>query len=229
MQTRQTPAAGGHGTVLLKWIGYLLVIGGGAALGWCAAILTDAYLAQRLARQQLESMPRATIVSLAPAPAMRRMVKTGTPLGELSIPRLGVSAAVLQGSDEGTLRVGLGHIETTSLPGESGNVAIAGHRDSFFRPLRNVQIGDDILLDTPSGRVHYRVSSFRVVDPSEVSVIHPTSEAVLTLVTCFPFYFVGSAPDRFIVRANVVEDQPLSPVQPPGSAVQGAGNPLPTQ
>jgi sortase A len=219
MQNRQSPSAGGHRAVL-RWIAYLFVIGGGAALGWCAAILADAYIAQRQARQQLESMPRVTIVSLALAPATRRVVKTGTPLGELSIPRLGVSAAVLQGSDEGTLRVALGHIESTSLPGESGNVAIAGHRDSFFRPLRHVQIGDDILLDTPTARVHYRVSSFRVVNPSEVSVIDPTSDAVLTLVTCFPFYFVGSAPDRFIVRANVVEERQPPPVEVPAQTDQ---------
>lgn len=208
--TRRAPA------VLLKWIAYLLVIAGGAALGWCAAVMADAYLAQRLARERLEPMFPATIAS--PAPPTRRVVKTGTPLAELSIPRIGLSAAVLQGSDDQTLRVGLGHIETTPLPGESGNVAIAGHRDSFFRPLRNVQVGDDILLETPTARVHYRVSSFRVVDPSETSVIDPTADAVLTLVTCFPFHFIGSAPDRFIVRATVVEDPLRSPATVAGPA-----------
>lgn len=229
MPNTRSSAAGSRGNALLRWIAYLLAIGGGAALGWCAAIVTDAYFAQRLARERLESMPRATMS--APAPSTARssvVVETGTPLGELSIPRLGLSVAVLQGSDEHTLGVGLGHIETTPLPGEWGNVAIAGHRDSFFRPLRNVQIGDDILLDTPRARVHYRVSSFRVVDPSEVSVIDPTRDAVLTLVTCFPFYFIGSAPDRFIVRADLVEDQPLSPVEVPAHADQRAMSPRPT-
>jgi sortase A len=148
------------------------------------------------------------------------IVQPGTPLAELSIPRIGLSAVVLQGSDEHTLRVGVGHIETTPLPGESGNVAIAGHRDSFFRPLRNVQIGDDIWLNTPKAPAHYRVSSFRVVNPSEVSVIDPSTDAVLTLVTCYPFYFVGSAPDRFIVRASLVRDGELSPVQQPAPVAQ---------
>jgi sortase A len=214
---------------------YLLVIAGGAALGWCAANLTDAYLAQWRAREQLESMPPMTMTtpsasnsrtSVLPAPRSSVAVKPGTPLAELSIPRLGVSAVVLEGSDDHTLRVGLGHIKSTSLPGESGNVAIAGHRDSFFRPLRNVQVGDDILLDTPNARVHYRVSSYSVVNPSEVSVIDRTQDARLTLVTCFPFYFVGSAPDRFIVRASYVADVQQShaaPVVPRASKAQSSG------
>ena len=212
-----------RGTRLLSWMSYLLVITGGAALGWYAANLTDAYLAQWRAREQLESMPSTTMStpsassprsSVLSAPRSSVTVKPGTPLAELSIPRLGVSAVVLEGSDDNTLRVGLGHIESTSLPGESGNVAIAGHRDSFFRPLRNVQVGDDILLDTPNARVHYRVSSYSIVNPSEVSVIDPTQEARLTLVTCYPFYFVGSAPDRFIVRASYVGDVQQSHAAP---------------
>ena len=223
-----------RGSRLLSWMSYLLVIAGGAALGWWAANLTDTYLAQWRAREQLESMPSMTMSapsassprsSLLSAPRSSVMVKPGTPLAELSIPRLGVSAVVMEGSDDRTLRVGLGHIESTSLPGESGNVAIAGHRDSFFRPLRNVQVGDDILLDTPNARVHYRVSSYSVVNPSEVSVIDPTQDARLTLVTCFPFYFVGSAPDRFIVRATYVADVQQSHPPPVVPLVSKAPSP----
>jgi sortase A len=223
-----------RGTRPLSWMAYLLVIAGGAALGWCVANLTDAYLAQWRAREQLASMPsmstpsasspRSSVLS---APRSSAMVKPGTPLAELSIPRLGVSAVVLEGSDDHTLRVGLGHIQTTSLPGESGNVAIAGHRDSFFRPLRNVQVGDDIVLDTPNARVHYRVSSYSVVNPSAVSVIDPTQDATLTLVTCFPFYFVGSAPDRFIVRATYVADVQQSHPAPVVPRVSKAQPPRP--
>lgn len=113
---------------------------------------------------------------------------------------------VLQGSDDETLRLGVGHIETTPLPGATGNVAIAGHRDSFFRPLQHVQIGDDVWLDNIEQHVHYRVSWFRVVSPYEVSVIGPATEPLLTLVTCYPFRFIGPAPDRFVVRAVRVED-----------------------
>jgi sortase A len=223
MRDTERAASNRRRTRLLNWVALLLMIAGGAALGWCLAILVDTQNTQRAAREQLESMTSTTTSSSATsAPRSRVIVQpgTGTPLAELSIPRIGLSAVVLQGSDEHTLRVGAGHIETTPLPGESGNVAIAGHRDSFFRPLRNVQVGDDIWLNTPNAPVHYRVSSFRVVNPSEVSVIDPTDDAVLTLVTCYPFYFVGSAPDRFIVRASLVRDGELSPDQQPAPVAQ---------
>jgi sortase A len=221
MRDTQRAASNRRRTHLLNWIALLLMIAGGAALGWCLAIVIDTQNTQRAARETLESMTPATTSSRATStPPSRVIVQPGTPLAELSIPRIGLSAVVLQGSDEHTLRVGAGHIETTPLPGESGNVAIAGHRDSFFRPLRNVQVGDDIWLNTPAAPVHYRVSSFRVVNPSEVSVIDPTADAVLTLVTCYPFYFVGSAPDRFIVRATLVRDGELSPDQQPAPLAQ---------
>jgi sortase A len=191
----------------------LFVIGGVAALLWCVFIVADAYIGQRLARETLESRSRETTSSPASSSApstvaagARPKLIRGTPLAELSIPRVGLSAVVLHGTDAHTLRLGLGHVENTPLPGESGNVAIAGHRDSFFRPLRNVQVGDDILLDTPEERVHYRVSSFRVVDSYEVSVVAPTRDDMLTLVTCYPFWFIGEAPDRFVVRAARVEE-----------------------
>jgi sortase A len=196
----------------LRAFAYLLVIAGGAAIGWCAAMIVDGQIAQWVARQQLEKALSDADASLNQPylPLARRSLEppaNGTPLAELSIPRIGLSVVVLQGSDEHTLRQGVGHIESTPLPGESGNVGIAGHRDSFFRPLRNVQVGDDIMLETPAGNVHYRVSSYRIVSPSEVSVIHPTRDPVLTLVTCYPFYFVGAAPDRFVVRASLVDDR----------------------
>jgi sortase A len=200
-----------------------MVIAGGAALGWCLAMLADAYLTQRFAREQLESTPPPPITSRRPAlsPPSGANPEAGTPLAELSIPRIGLSLVVLQGSDEQTLRKGLGHIEDTSLPGESGNVAIAGHRDSFFRPLRNIQVGDDIMLNTPGQRVHYRVSAYRVVNSSEVSVIAPTRDDVLTLVTCYPFWFVGAAPDRFVVRANLVDDERKSAADAPSGEPDG--------
>jgi sortase A len=207
-----------RGVLLLKWLERLFVLVGGVALGWCSFILTEADVAQRLGRERLESIAReSTTSSWAPAgtpspvvPSVLSRPVRGTPLAELTIPRIALSAVVLQGSDDETLRLGLGHIENTPLPGESGNVAIAGHRDSFFRPLRDVHVGDDILLDIPEGRVRYRVSSLRIVSPSEISVIGPTNGAMLTLVTCYPFWFIGQAPDRFVVRATRAEDQAAS-------------------
>jgi sortase A len=180
----------------------LLLLGGAAALGWCAYVATSAFVVQRLAREKLQSTAPLTPMETAASP-----VPLGTALAELSIPSIGLSAVVLEGSDDHTLRMGVGHIETTPLPGgEFGNVAIAGHRDTFFRPLRNIRVGDDVLLNTPEKRAHYRVSWFRVVGPDDVSVIDPTADPTLTLVTCYPFWFIGSAPDRFVVRAKRVDD-----------------------
>jgi sortase A len=191
---------------VLRWVRYLLMLGGTAALAWCAYTLISANIAQRTGRDWLESR-RSTNTSSSATSIPRAPVAAGTPLAELSIPSVGLSALVLEGSDDHTLRQGLGHIEDTAFPGQiTGNVAIAGHRDTFFRPLRNVNVGDDVWLDTPDRRARYRVTSTRIVGPNDVDVIGPTGDAELTLVTCYPFYFVGHAPDRFIVRAVLVKD-----------------------
>jgi sortase A len=123
------------------------------------------------------------------------------PMGVLRIARLHVEAAILEGIDESTLNRAVGHIPGTAGPGEAGNAGIAGHRDSFFRGLKNVAIGDRIELALPRGEVVYRVERTWIVTPDDVWVLAPTPSAVVTLVTCYPFHFVGSAPQRFIVRA----------------------------
>jgi sortase A len=123
------------------------------------------------------------------------------PLGVLRIPRLHLEAPLLAGSDDATLDRGLGHIEDTADPGTDGNAGIAGHRDGFFRVLKDITEGDTIELQTLGGREVYRVERTWIVDPDEVSVLDPTPSRSMTLVTCYPFYFVGSAPQRFIVRA----------------------------
>lgn len=129
-------------------------------------------------------------------------------LGRLEIPRLDVSVMVSRGTSARVLRRGAGYITTTALPGDSGNVGIAGHRDRHFRPLKDVGPGDEVLLTTVDGTFRYRVSWTRVVEPRDVYVLRPTEEPTLTLVTCYPFYFVGNAPDRFIVRAHQIGWQP---------------------
>jgi LPXTG-site transpeptidase (sortase) family protein len=134
------------------------------------------------------------------------MVRKGSAIAALSIPRVHLSSVVLHGSDSQTLRRGPGHLENTALPGESGNVVIAGHRDSFFRPLRYIELGDDIFLDMPGGRFHYHVTSLLVVNPHDLSVLEQTDDATLTLITCYPFWVLGNAPDRFVVRATRVAD-----------------------
>ena len=124
------------------------------------------------------------------------------PLAVLRIPKIGLEVPVLPGTDELTLNRAVGAIAGTALPGEVGNVGIAGHRDGFFRGLKDVESGDRLELETLAGKQEYRVTSIRIVDPSEVHVLAPTPRPVVTLVTCYPFYFVGRAPQRYIVQAE---------------------------
>ena len=123
-------------------------------------------------------------------------------IGRIEIPRLGLSASVMEGTSTTTLRRAVGNIAGTALPGQPGNVGISGHRDTFFRPLRNIRRNDIITLTTLLGEYRYRVMSTRIVRPTNVAVLDPTGNEILTLVTCYPFYFVGPAPSRFIVRAE---------------------------
>jgi sortase A len=131
----------------------------------------------------------------------------GTPVGKLEIPRLNLSVIVLEGVSDGILEKGAGHIPETALPGKVGNVGIAAHRDTFFRPLHTIQNNDLIRLTTSEGVFDYAVEWVRIVKPSAVEVLRPTNRPTLTLVTCYPFYFVGSAPERFIVRAQLIDEE----------------------
>jgi sortase A len=135
--------------------------------------------------------------------AWRSTAKDAAPvaLGVLRIPRIHLEAPLLEGTDDATLNRGVGHIEGTAVPGAEGNSGLAGHRDGFFRGLKDVQAGDVIELETPGANQTYRIERTWIVDPEEVSVLDSTSTRALTVVTCYPFYFVGSAPRRFIVRA----------------------------
>lgn len=123
----------------------------------------------------------------------------------IEIPRVGVNAIVREGVDDATLALAVGHIEWTALPGETGNIALAGHRDTFFRGLRDIRLDDRICLYVPPHSYEYRVVSLEVVAPKETRVLDPTGGQELTLVTCHPFAFIGRAPNRFIVRATRVE------------------------
>jgi sortase A len=128
-------------------------------------------------------------------------VPHGEVLGRLDIPRLALSVVIREGEDSRTLRLAVGHLPGTAWPGRPGNSAIAGHRDTFFRKLRHIEPHDEILVRTSASVSRYLVVSTRIVEPEDVSVLKNTQESILTLVTCYPFYFVGSAPQRFIVRA----------------------------
>jgi sortase A len=126
------------------------------------------------------------------------------PIGILRIMKMHLEVPVLDGIDDITLNRGLGYIPGTAYPGQSGNVGIAGHRDGFFRALKDIGIGDAIELETPERIDIYQVKDIVIVDKDDVSVLRPTSAPTLTLVTCYPFYFIGSAPKRYIVIASLV-------------------------
>lgn len=127
--------------------------------------------------------------------------KTSDPMAVLRIPKIGLEVAVLEGTDDLTLNRAVGHIEDTARPGERGNVGIAGHRDGFFRGLKDIVKGDTMELETVAGTETYRVDDIWIVQPEDVQVLDPTREPAITLVACYPFYFVGHAPQRYIVRA----------------------------
>ena len=137
-----------------------------------------------------------------------------TPLGVLVVPRLGLRAAVFEGTDTLALNRGVGRIEGTAPLGTIGNVGIAGHRDGFFRALKNIAAGDEIEVQSLEGTLRYRVTETLIVAPEDVYVLAPTEGATLTLVTCYPFYIVGDAPKRFIVK-GVARGEPPSPSRAP--------------
>jgi len=160
--------------------------------------------AQRRAKDWLDRARKTAPAaqSSAGARAVRPRVRHGNTLAELEIPRLRMSVVVFEGADESILRIGAGHIPGTALPGGRGNVGITAHRDTFFRPLRNIHPNDSIQLTTPAGVAEYVVTKTEIVRPTEMEVLANAPGRDLTLVTCYPFSFVGRAPERFIVFAR---------------------------
>jgi sortase A len=153
--------------------------------------------------QKFEDADRSALqrtASLAMHPA-KRVVHRGQLLGMLQVPRLGLAVPMVEGSDDESLDQGAGHIPETAFPGHHGNAGIAAHRDTYFRPLRFIRQADHIVITTPGGVYDYVVSGTEIVLPSDGRVLHRTRSRSLTLVTCYPFYYVGSAPKRFIVHA----------------------------
>lgn len=181
--------------LLLHAAYYLFLAAGTFQLGYATYVVLDARAYQAIEKSKFDAM------RLAQGP---RVLAEGDVIGEMKIPRLALETILVQGESPKVLRRAVGHIPETALPGEPGDVALAGHRDSFFRPLRNIQPGDAISIKTLDGEFEYQVEWTRVVLPSDGHILQPSSENTLTLVTCFPFYYVGPAPKRFIVRARQI-------------------------
>jgi sortase A len=175
------------------------------ALGYAAYVVVDAHAYQAYEQSKFENVSR----NEPPVPLVE-----GGVLGEIQVPRLHLKAIVVQGDSHTILRRAVGHIPETALPGEPGNVALAGHRDTFFRPLRNIRLGDSITLQTPTGAFQYLVESTQVVPATAVEILNATPGRTLTLITCFPFDYVGPAPKRYVVRARELLSPSTEPLPP---------------
>jgi sortase A len=191
---------------LQKTLGRVLVLAGALVFVYwgylmlheiCFQIAASRALRQRISGTGTDTERRAA----QPYPAVTSL-RPGELIGRLEIPRIHISVIVLEGSDSSVLDVAAGHIPGTALPGTNGNVGIAAHRDTFFRSLREIRPNDRLSFRTPIGIVEYGVDSTEVVDPDDIEVLRKTADAELTLVTCYPFNYIGPAPRRFIVHAR---------------------------
>lgn len=182
----------------LQW---LLTVGGVACLGWCVLVVISAWRYQSRAGRQTPASVATTPDNGQTALALPSALLVGAPVGRIEVPRLHLSAAVANGDDDGTLRVAIGHLPDTPFPWEEGNSALAGHRDTFFRELRRIRVNDVMRMATPYGDFAYHVTRTLIVAPDDLSVLAQTNEPTLTLVTCYPFSYIGHAPKRFIVEA----------------------------
>jgi sortase A len=180
------------------WIERVLLGTGIVCLGWWGVVSLQATRYQSQQRDALAQMRVAApaVVNVSAA------LPTGSLIGALEIPRLGLSAIIAEGDDDATLKVAIGHLPDTALPWHEGNSALAGHRNTFFWPLQHIRVGDELRVSTVHGDFRYQVREMKVVGPNDLWVLDPTDRPTLTLITCYPFRYVGKAPRRFIVRAE---------------------------
>lgn len=260
---RRRPKRGGGRLAFLRGVRGLLLILGLCGVGYYGYTLSDEYVYQNYENwafdQQIagrspvtfadyvrERTPFGLLAGPAARPAATRTSTASQPetpivrpsegslLGRVEIPRLNLSAVVREGVDSKTLSTAVGHVPSTALPGQTGNFAIAAHRDTLFRALKDIQNGDLVTFQSTAGTYQYEVVGTKIVKPSDVTVLRadgggviqmkePPAQAgdpgrLLTMITCYPFYYVGAAPKRFIVEAELVPDNADSKPVPPASA-----------
>lgn len=175
------------------WLEWLLL---GIGLGCLGVFAFETVEARRFQAERAQEFAQAA-KSYAPV-----MVRAGGLVGMLDVPRLQLTTPVIEGDDDTTLNRAVGHLPDTPLPWEDGNSALAGHRDGLFRPLKDIKIGDEIRFRTSREELRYRVTDTAIVEPDDVSVLEQQASPTLTLITCYPFYYVGNAPKRFIIHAS---------------------------
>jgi sortase A len=184
---------------VLRGACYFFLAFGVLALGYAGYVFADSNAYQALEIKKFRQPGRLS---------EPHILTEGDVIGEMQVPRLGLSVMVVQGDSPTSLRHAVGHLAKSALPGEWGNVALAGHRDTYFRPMRDIHLGDEVRFKTLEHNFEYVVESIEVVAPSDSRVLEVLTGHDLTLITCFPFYYVGPAPKRFVVRAREVEKMP---------------------
>ena len=206
-----TPAA------LHRWLERALMVFGAGCLSFYLLATAQTVFYQSRAKMRVNAMIAASrdpeLPSFSgPIPKAEPIavpLQHGELIGRVDVPRLNLSAAIAEGDDASALADAVGHLPDTALPWQRrGNVALAAHRDTLFRPLKDIRVGDEVRVSTREGDYRYRVTATRVVDPTDVWVLNQTLEPTLTLITCYPFYFVGHAPHRFIVKAERISPEP---------------------
>ena len=194
----------------LRWIERCLWIVGVTLAVWCAVVFAEARRTRNIPVPAPSTLKTLPADPSGPAAATKkdtfRPPAAGAWVARLEAPTIHLAATVLEGTDDGTLARGAGHIEDTPFPGQPGNVGIAGHRDTTFRPVRRIKAGDPLVVTTSDRVYEYRVSKTFIVGPDDVYVLDPADHSTLTLVTCYPFEFIGHAPKRFIVSADLIKE-----------------------
>ena len=187
---------------VLAVVSLLLMAAGAVLLFQGARVYLESKMGQSEASREFDEQGRGP--SSAPRSRLERLrPRDGETFAKLSIPRLDTELYVVEGDDTADLRRGPGHLPGTAMPGDDGNCVIAAHRDTHFRVLKDIRKGDDIILQTSRGQFLYRVAGTQIVQPTNTAALQPTHDAELKLITCYPFYYVGSAPKRFVVEAQL--------------------------
>ena len=207
-----------------KMLGSLLVGSGAVLLGLYAVPTVYGNVMSRIAVAQFRHQSAANSLwdpARVQAHQASLSVSFAPPEAVLRVPKVGIEVPLLEGTSDLAMNRGVGHVAGTALPGQPGNLAISGHRDGFFRPLKDVVLGDLIEVDRPArpGEIstsgqhtdRYVVRNIRIVSPSDTSVLHRTADSTLTLITCYPFYYIGPAPGRYIVQASLLPTSPAAP------------------
>jgi sortase A len=202
------------------WLSHTCMLSGALALAFYSYFWVEARVYQAIEDRHFDSSAAAP-VNCAAEESNLNDETTGSSIGRIEIPRLGLSVVVLEGDDALTLRRGAGHIPGTGWPGQPGNMAIAGHRNTFFSGLRDIRANDVIRMTTRHGSYVYNVESIRVVGPEHIEVLDGTQQPTLTLLTCFPFSYIGPAPDRFVVRARQISSSARAASQACGAVDKG--------